>query len=147
MSMLYTKQDGLVAHITWRLFIAVVLFAAMDVTFVVASYAGNVQELGQRLLSKQASEILAALDVIDTKIVYDKTRLIREHIGNAHLAFAVYDRQGREIILSDPANLASSLMPPITSVSEETRRDEYSNSFRLRGIRRLTLHHPTVDDQ
>lgn len=142
MRLFNSKNDGLFAQIIRRLITAVILFALLDVAFVIVTYIGNVQELGQRLLSRQAQEIAEAIRNDGGTLVYDKSKLLRERIGDAKLAFAVYDKQGREITISGSPTLTSSLMPPITSVSEETRRDDYANSFHLRGIRRIH-----IDDQ
>lgn len=142
MMLFSSKRDGLFAQIIRRLITAVVLFALLDIVFVLATYISNVEELGQRLITRQANEIAEAVHAESGTFVYDKSKLERESIGEAKLAFAVYDKGGREITINGSPNLTSGLMPPITSVSEETRRDEYTNSFRLRGIRRIA-----VDDE
>lgn len=133
------KNDGLFAQITRRLIVAIFLFALLDVAFVLTTYIHNVNDLGQRLLSKQAQEIAEAIRTKDHELFYDKSQLIREHIGDARLAFAVYDKQGKLIAMSGSYQLTASLMPPITSVSEETRRDEYASGFHLRGVRKLEV--------
>lgn len=131
--------DGIAAIISRRLFAVVLLFAALDVTFVLVTYARDKEGLGQHLLSLQSEEIAEAVTADDAGLHFRPERLHRERIGNAALAFAVYDRQGHEVALEGPWDLAHALMPPITSVDSETRRDDHAWGFVLRGVRRTAV--------
>lgn len=133
------QKDGLFSQIFRRLLVAVILFTLVEVVFVLSMYINNVADLDQRLLSRQAQEISHAIRYQQSQLIYDKSRIIREHAHNAKLAFAVYDKNGQEILINGPYDMRPTLMPPITSVSQETRRDDFSNGFRLRGIRKLDV--------
>ncbi len=130
--------DGMAAIIARRLFSVALLFALLDIAFVVLTYVRDQEGLGQRLLTLQADEIAEAVTADGSRLRFDPSHLYREPIGSAQLAFAVYDRRGREIALDGPWGLAQALTPPITSVSSETRRDEHATGFFLHGARRVT---------
>lgn len=130
--------DGMAAIIARGLLGVVLLFALLDISFVLTTYVRDQEGLGQRLLSLQAEEIAEAITAEDSSARFDPARLYREPIGSARLAFAIYDRQGKEIAVDGPGDLTHSLMPGPTSASSETRRDDHANGFLLRGIRQVT---------
>ncbi|MDE2182220.1 MAG: HAMP domain-containing histidine kinase [Alphaproteobacteria bacterium] len=128
--------DGMAAIMARRLLAVVVLFALLDIAFVLVTYTSDKEGLGQHLLSLQADEIAEAVESDGAQLHFVPGRLHREPIGSAVLAFAVYERQGREIAVDGPCALAHTLTPPITSVDSETRRDDHAAGFELRGVRR-----------
>lgn len=132
------RSDSMAAIIARRLVAVILLFAVLDILFVVLTYVRDPEGLGQRLLSLQGEEIAEAVVPDGNRLRFESSELYREPIGSAQLAFAVYDRTGREIAVDGPWELSHSLTPPITSVSSETRRDEHATGFFLHGARRLT---------
>ena len=130
--------DGMAAIIARRLLGVVLLFALLDMTFVLITYMRDQEGLGQRLLSLQAEEIGEAITVDGSQVRFEPKRLYREPIGPARAAFAIYDREGKEIAADGPWELVQTLAPPITSVTSETRRDDHATGFLLRGVRRVT---------
>ncbi|MBU6298516.1 MAG: HAMP domain-containing histidine kinase [Alphaproteobacteria bacterium] len=131
--------DGLAATIARGLLSVVLLFALADIAFVLVTYARDKEGLGQNLLTLQADDIAKAVTVDGGNLRLMPAQLYREPIGSAQMAFAVYDRQGREIAFDGPWELAHGLTPPITSVSSETRRDDHATGFFLHGARRTTV--------
>ncbi|QXX76588.1 HAMP domain-containing sensor histidine kinase [Methylovirgula sp. HY1] len=131
--------DGMAAIITRQLLGVVILFALLDIGFVLVTYMRDREGLGQRLLSLQADEIGAAITVAGAQVHFRPARLNREPIGDARVAFAAFDRQGKEIARGGPLELVQALMPPITSVASETRRDDHPNGFILRGVRKIVV--------
>lgn len=129
--------DDMAAIITRRLLGVVLLFALLDIGFVLITYVRDREGLGQRLLSLQADEIGAAIAINGSQIRFQLDHLYREPIGQARLAFAIFDSKGKEIASDGPSELVQALMPPITSVASETRRDDHANSFVLRGVRKV----------
>lgn len=142
---LWQKHDGIFSQIARRLVIAVLAFTVLNITFVLATYINNVPDLGHSLMSRQAAEIGTAIKYFEgVGFTYDNEKFRREYIGDAKLAFAAYDKEGHEIIKTGSIQLTNTLMPPITSVAEETRRDDYKDKFILRGIRRLEIDNKSV---
>lgn len=133
----FFSRDSLFAQIARRLILVAFLFAALDAVVVLVVYVRDVEGLAQDLLTIQAEEIAEAVTFDGPTPHYVPSRLYREPIGTARLAFAIYDRQGRQIADDGPYALRRSIMPPITSVSAETRRDDLVTGFRLQGVRRL----------
>lgn len=130
--------DGMAAIIARRLLGVVLLFALLDICFVLTTYLQDQEGLGQRLLSLQAEAIGEAITVEDSHARFDPSLLYREPIGSARLAFAVYDQRGEEIAVDGSPELAQALTPPSTSASSETRRDDHAKGFLLHGTRRIT---------
>lgn len=127
---------GMTAIIARRMFAVVLLFAVLDIGFVLVTYTTDREGLGLHLLSLQAEEIAEAVVLDQGKLQFDPAKLYREPIGRAQLAFAVYDRQGREIVADGPWDMARALTPPITAVTSETRREEHAKGFVLNGVRK-----------
>lgn len=127
---------GMTAIIARRMVAVVLLFAVLDIAFVLVTYTTDRVGLGQHLLSLQADEIAEAVAVDHGKLRFDPAKLYREPIGPAQLAFAVYDRQGREIAVDGPWDMARVLTPPITAVTSETRREDHASGFVLSGVRK-----------
>lgn len=128
---------GMLAIIARRLLAIVLLFTLLEFAYVLATYASDKEGLGQHLISLQAEEIAEALVSGDGRLHLDPAQLYREPIGATQMAFAVYDRQGREIAVDGPWELARTLTPPINSVSTETHREDHARTFVLSGVRRL----------
>ena len=133
------RRDSLLYQIIKRLIAVVLLFSVLEVGFVVWTYVKNVEELGQRLLESQSEEIAGSIVLKDGAPAYDNTKTVREFVAQPNMAFAVYNRHGKQIFVNGAYNLRPSLMPPITSVSLESRRDEFATGFRLRSIRRFLI--------
>ena len=129
--------DGMAAIIARRLLGVMLLFVLLDIGLVLVSYVRDREGLGQRLLTIQAEEVAEAITVTDGKPAFDPARVHRESIGDAKLAFAVYDRQGKTVAKQGPWALAHTLVPPLTAISSETRRNDHANGFVLRGVRRV----------
>ena len=133
------QKDSLFLQISRRLLIAVFLFSVLEIIFVLAMYIRNIDDLSERLVTRQSQEISEAISIRNSELTYDKSKIIREYAYNARIAFAVYNREGKEILMSGPYDMRPSLKPPITSVTQETRRDEFANGFRLVGIRKIDV--------
>ncbi|MDD3020752.1 MAG: ATP-binding protein [Alphaproteobacteria bacterium] len=140
---IFKTKSNLFAQIITRLLGGIILFAILQISFVLYTYLNNIQDLGQSLLTRQSQEIAKSIHLKGEYLSHDKKHNIHEHISDARIAFAVYSKAGQEIMIHGPYDLRDSLMPPVTSVSAETRRDEYSNGFRLKGIRKVIIdNHP-----
>lgn len=135
----FFQKDNLFVRIFIRLFIGVAIFSILQIFFVLYTYLNDINDLSQRLLSRQATEISESVSVKNGKITHNRDHTIREHIDNARMAFAAYTKSGKEILINGPYDLRPALMPPVNSVVSETRRDEYTESFRLKGIRRIEI--------
>ena len=131
--------DGMAAIIARRLLGVVLLFALLDICFVLTTYVQDQEGLGQRLLSLQAEEIGEAVTVKDSHARFDRALLYREPIGSARLAFAVYDQHNQAIAVDGPWELTSDLMPPSVSLSSGTQRDDRASGFLLHGVRRVAV--------
>ncbi len=130
--------DGMAAIIARRLLGVVLLFALLDIGFVVVSYASDREGLGERLLTIQADEIAAAITVSGERVRFDPGRFSREPGDTAKLAFAITDRRGQTVAVSrlwEPRTPA----PPITTLISETRRDDHAGGFVLHGVRRVAV--------
>lgn len=130
--------DGMAAIIARRLLAVVVLFALLDIGFVLVTYARDRDGLSQRLLTIEADEIAGAIVVENGAARFDAARLHRKQIGSAQFAFAIFDGEGKKVAEDGPWALTHTLAPPITSVSSETRRDDHATGFVLRGVRRVS---------
>jgi signal transduction histidine kinase len=135
----FFQKDNLFVRIFIRLLIGVTIFSILQIFFVLYTYLNDINDLGQRLLTRQATEISKSISVKNGEITHNRHHTIHEHIHNARMAFAAYTKSGKEILINGPYDLRPALMPPVNSVSSETRRDEYTESFRLKGIRRIEV--------
>lgn len=139
MKLFSLTNDNLIYQIIRRLIAVVILFSVLEMGFVLWTYVNNVEELGQRLLENQSENVAKAIMLENGILAYNKTIDIDMLVPKQDVAFSVYDRGGKQIFVEGVYNLRPSLMPPITSVSFETRRDEFASGFRLRSIRRYLI--------
>lgn len=144
MKISFLQKDNLFVRIFIRLFIGVAIFSILQIFFVLYTYLNDINDLGQQLLTRQATEISESIYVKNGEITHNRNHTIHEHIHNARMAFAAYTKSGQEILINGPYDLRPALMPPVNSVASETRRDEYTESFRLKGIRRIDIKNQPV---
>ncbi|MBU6444403.1 MAG: HAMP domain-containing histidine kinase [Alphaproteobacteria bacterium] len=131
--------DGMAAIIARRLLGVALLFALLDIGFVIVSYASDREGLGERLLAIRAEEIADAITVSGDEARFDPGRFSRAASDMATLAFAITDRRSKTVAVIGRWAQPRTQARPIGSLISMTRRDDHADGFVLHGVRRVEV--------